>query len=515
MPTKSNPKTAANSSSAPNTKTSGFKGYSSYPAFGRRKFKKGITTASDLQPQVVSDAQLRIVIGSSSQTGPKSYWKVQQTDFNLLTALLNQYEELEATYNSWNVCQREDWKNYLVCCKAVFCLNAIRRAQGLLHNTLKKMNRKEPRPLKSTLDTPIELSKKLLFEEGTEQVLERIGTDVDLMWGWWIDKIPTTERPEHIMKAVELVKTAMICASETRTLLQSSPTPGLWGLLSHYQAGIVYSVTEFRRMWNKEFPISPDDVVALAYFEKPKGDSVDYEELEGISEQAKSEIGEDEDVASLEEETDTDGSTGSAKKKASRAKGLSSASKGPSPAGKGKGKASSLARKPVPKAVPEDVPKMEGHRSRTRQAKCTEAAKEKPPPPSAEPKHNIKAPKDTRRDTISTNAEEMDVDAQIVAEPFVVDNELPPTPPAEDIHPPTEVELPTIIRTALQSVLQLSDEEARIDELLNFFEGAPNLDFYLAIRSKQLLDVLQDKPELKENLEEAIVVVKYADETQS
>lgn len=138
-----------------------------------------------------------LVIGAtikSPSEGAKSHWKLSQEDFRTLHVLFNKYEQLMAMYEGWSPTERvKDWDKRLHCYQAVFCQNAIYRMQGLLA-------KEEPNAAKGQ-SQPYRLpSNASAFEPGTKFIAQRIGIEPDLMWGWWINEVPTSNRPRELMQ---------------------------------------------------------------------------------------------------------------------------------------------------------------------------------------------------------------------------------------------------------------------------------------------------------------------------
>ncbi|KAG8937725.1 hypothetical protein FRC00_001625 [Tulasnella sp. 408] len=180
----------------------------------------------------------------------RSYWKLSEEDMELMNALFATYEELEPQYNSPSPTQRAEWNNEVTCCKALFCLNAIYRVQGLLDSRLRKDEAE-----RGSRHDPLE-SKASPFGSGTEEILRRIGTETDMMWGWWFGESPDAERTEEMMSAVETVKSMIKVTFELRTLCQGSKsTEDMEPLTTSMQILALQAAQKFELRWLEAFPI--------------------------------------------------------------------------------------------------------------------------------------------------------------------------------------------------------------------------------------------------------------------
>lgn len=107
---------------------------------------------------------------------------------SLLNDLFTQYEELQPKYNACKPLERMEWNNQVICCKALFFLNTIYRTQGILNNRLDKDD-----PDRGTSDFPLK-SEAPPFGSGIKTTLDRLGTNTDIMYGWWPHESPNRDR---------------------------------------------------------------------------------------------------------------------------------------------------------------------------------------------------------------------------------------------------------------------------------------------------------------------------------
>lgn len=163
---------------------SGFKPFTSRPTFGGRGIGRSIPTANKLREKVLAKKGT-VVIGAGNMNPTKqnlSYWMLGENDTKLFNALFTKYEELEPQYNACKPKQRMEWNNRVTCNKAFFCLNAIYRTQGVLDARLENTD-----PDRGTSENPLK-SKTMPWGPGPRLIMERIGSETDLMYGWWFDE---------------------------------------------------------------------------------------------------------------------------------------------------------------------------------------------------------------------------------------------------------------------------------------------------------------------------------------
>ncbi|KAG8992020.1 hypothetical protein FRB90_001115 [Tulasnella sp. 427] len=151
-------------------------------------------------------------------------------------------------YNEWSGKQREEWPNRLICCKALFCLNAIRRTQGILAYRAKTAEKDSLGPLK--------LSEGISpFDAGTMATIQTIDSDRDMMWGWWLDENPTLGRSDAVKQGVECVKHALLCAAEV-----PADTPESLALRTSFHGMAIMVTGQLREKWGTAFPINVSEV---------------------------------------------------------------------------------------------------------------------------------------------------------------------------------------------------------------------------------------------------------------
>lgn len=140
--------------------------------------------------------QQDLVIGATVKEpaeDARSSWKLSGEDCQTLQRLLGKYEELMVMYDGWSPTERvEDWDKSLICYQAVFCQNTMYRMQGLLANHANTVKKTEAQPYRLP-------NKASAFENGTKDIVKRIATEADLMWGWWINKAPSKPRERELM----------------------------------------------------------------------------------------------------------------------------------------------------------------------------------------------------------------------------------------------------------------------------------------------------------------------------
>ncbi|KAG8920970.1 hypothetical protein FRC01_000509 [Tulasnella sp. 417] len=246
------------------TPPQGFKPFSSFPAFGGRSIGKAIPTAAVLRSQVFANDERTIVLAKSSvkprSQGRPSKWLLSEDDLGLLNDLFSMYDLLEPMYNQWNTSQRFQFSNRLTCCKALFCLNATYRMQGLLAN---RERREKPGKDEDDSDSGADEpqirtlpDRASVFEPGPKAAILRIGTGTDLMWGWWFDESPNTARSEDVMRAVECIKSSLQCVSILSNL--EGESTNIRALRMMYQSATLLAVSEFRCRWPQSFPVTQE-----------------------------------------------------------------------------------------------------------------------------------------------------------------------------------------------------------------------------------------------------------------
>ncbi|KAG8920036.1 hypothetical protein FRC01_000959 [Tulasnella sp. 417] len=219
-------------------KKSGFKPFSSFPAFGGRGIGKAIPTAAVLRSQVFANDERTIVLAKSSvkprSQGRLSKWLLSEDDLGLLNDLFRMYDLLEPMYNQWNTS---------------LLANRVRREKPGKDEDSSDSGADEPQ-IRTLPD------RASAFEPGTKAALRRIDTDTDLMWGWWFDESPSTTRSEDVMRAVECIKSSMQCVSILSNL--EGESTNIRALRMMYQSTTLLAVAEFRCRWPQSFPVTQE-----------------------------------------------------------------------------------------------------------------------------------------------------------------------------------------------------------------------------------------------------------------